>query len=142
MTRFLLFGATNIAVLIVFSIITSLFGLDRAIGSSTTSLVIYAALFGFVGSFISLFMSKSAAIRSMRVQLIEQPADDTQRWLQETVHAQAREANIGLPDVGIFNSPSPNAFATGWNKNKALVAVSTGLLQSMSREEAGSGSRP
>lgn len=135
MTRFLLFGATNVAVLIVFSIITSLFGLDRAIGSSTTSLVIYAGLFGFAGSFISLFMSKSAAIRSMRVQLIEQPADDTQRWLQETVHAQAREANIGLPDVGIFNSPSPNAFATGWNKNKALVAVSTGLLESMSREE-------
>jgi len=135
MTRLLLFAGTNIAVMVVFSIITSVFGLDRAIGSSTTSLVIYAALFGFAGSFISLFMSKGAAIRSMRVQLIEQPSNETERWLMETVHEQARKSGIGLPDVGIFSSPSPNAFATGWNKNNALVAVSTGLLESMSREE-------
>lgn len=123
------------AVMVVFSIITSVFGLDKAIGQSSTSLVIYAACFGFIGSFISLAMSKSMAIRSMGVQLIDQPSNETERWLQETVHAQAREAGIGLPDVGIFQQNSPNAFATGWNKNKSLVAVSTGLLQTMSKEE-------
>ena len=135
MTRILLFLATNAAVLVVFSIITRIFGLDQAIGQSNVSLVIYAALFGFAGSFISLFMSKSAAIRSMRVQLITEPTNETERWLQSTVHAQATKAGIGLPDVGIFDSPTPNAFATGWNKNDSLVAVSTGLLQTMSREE-------
>jgi heat shock protein HtpX len=135
MSRIVMFLATNMAVMLVFSIITSIFGLDKAIGASNTSLLIYASLFGFAGSFISLFMSKSMAIRSMRVQLIDQPNDETERWLQETVHAQAREAGIGLPDVGVFNSSTPNAFATGWNKNKALVAVSTGLLQSMKKEE-------
>ncbi len=135
MTRIVLFLATNMAVMVVFSIITSVFGLDQAIGASTTSLIIYAALFGFAGSFISLFMSKSMAIRSMRVQLIDQPTNETERWLQETVHAQAKEAGIGLPDVGIFQQASPNAFATGWNKNDSLVAVSTGLLDTMTREE-------
>lgn len=135
MMRIVLFLATNFAVLIVFSIITRLFGLDQAIGASNLSLIIYAALFGFAGSFISLFMSKSAAIRSMGVQLITEPTNETERWLQATVHAQAKEAGIGLPDVGIFQSPTPNAFATGWNKNDSLVAVSTGLLQTMSREE-------
>jgi len=135
MTRILLFLTTNFAVLIVFSIITSIFGLDRAIGQSNVSLVIYAALFGFVGSFVSLFMSKSAAIRSMRVHVITEPTNETERWLQSTVHAQAKEAGVGLPDVGIFDSPTPNAFATGWNKNDSLVAVSTGLLQTMKREE-------
>ena len=123
------------AVMVVFSIITSVFGLDRAIGQSSTTLIIYAACFGFIGSFISLAMSKSTAIRSMGVQLIDQPSNETERWLQDTVHAQAREAGIGLPDVGIFQQDSPNAFATGWNKNKSLVAVSTGLLQTMSKEE-------
>lgn len=135
MTRILLFLGTNMAVMVVFSIITSVFGLDKAIGQSSTSLIIYAALFGFMGSFISLAMSKSMAIRSMRVQLIDQPSNDTEKWLQDTVHAQAREAGIGLPDVGIFEQNSPNAFATGWNKNKSLVAVSTGLLHTMSKEE-------
>ncbi|MFT6304141.1 MAG: heat shock protein HtpX [Granulosicoccus sp.] len=135
MTRILLFLGTNMAVMVVFSIITSVFGLDKAIGQSSTSLIIYASLFGFMGSFISLAMSKSMAIRSMRVQLIDQPSNETEKWLQDTVHAQAREAGIGLPDVGIFEQNSPNAFATGWNKNKSLVAVSTGLLQTMSKEE-------
>jgi heat shock protein HtpX len=135
MTRILLFLGTNMAVMVVFGIITSVFGLDKAIGQSTTTLIIYAALFGFMGSFISLAMSKSMAIRSMRVQLIDQPSNETEKWLQDTVHAQAREAGIGLPDVGIFEQNSPNAFATGWNKNKSLVAVSTGLLQTMSKEE-------
>ncbi len=131
MTRVLLFLATNMAVLIVFSVISSIFGLDRLIGSSWMSLALYAAVFGFVGSFISLAMSKSMAKRSMGVRIIEQPSNKTEQWLLETVHAQARQANIGLPEVGIFNSPVPNAFATGMNKNNALVAVSTGLLQSM-----------
>lgn len=135
MTRILLFLATNAAVMVVFSIITSIFGLDRAIGQSNLTLIIYATLFGFVGSFISLFMSKSMAIRSMRVQLIDQPTNETERWLQSTVHAQAKEAGIGLPDVGIFDSPTPNAFATGWNKNDSLVAVSTGLLKTMDKGE-------
>jgi len=135
MTRMLLFLGTNMAVMVVFSIITSIFGLDQAIGQSSTSLIIFAALFGFIGSFISLFMSKSMAIRSMRVQLIDQPSNETERWIQETVHAQAKQSGIGLPDVGIFQQDSPNAFATGWNKNKSLVAVSTGLLQTMSKEE-------
>jgi heat shock protein HtpX len=135
MTRILLFLGTNMAVMVVFSIITSVFGLDKAIGQSSTSLIIYAALFGFMGSFVSLAMSKSMAIRSMRVQLIDQPSNETEKWLQDTVHAQAKEAGIGLPDVGIFEQNSPNAFATGWNKNKSLVAVSTGLLQTMSKEE-------
>jgi heat shock protein HtpX len=135
MTRILLFLGTNMAVMVVFSIITSIFGLDKAIGQSSTTLIIYAALFGFMGSFISLAMSKSMAIRSMRVQLIDQPTNKTEKWLQDTVHAQAKEAGIGLPDVGIFEQNSPNAFATGWNKNNSLVAVSTGLLQTMSKEE-------
>lgn len=123
------------AVMVVFSIITSIFGLDKAIGQSPVSLIIFASLFGFIGSFISLFMSKSMAIRSMGVQLIEQPTNETERWLLETVHAQAKASGIGLPDVGIFQQNSPNAFATGWNKNNSLVAVSTGLLQTMSKEE-------
>lgn len=133
--RILLFLGTNMAVMVVFSIITSVFGLDRAIGQSPVSLIIFASLFGFIGSFVSLFMSKSSAIRSMRVQLIDQPSNETERWLQETVHAQAKAAGIGMPDVGIFQQNSPNAFATGWNKNNSLVAVSTGLLQTMSKEE-------
>ncbi len=135
MTRILLFLGTNAAVMVIFSIISSVFGLDQIIGASNLRLILFAAIFGFVGSFISLFMSKRMAIRSMGVQLIEQPSNETERWLQETVHRQARESGIGLPDVGIFDSPTPNAFATGWNKNQALVAVSTGLLQTMSRDE-------
>ena len=135
MTRILLFLGTNMAVMVVFTIISSIFGLDRAIGTSTTSLVIYAACFGFVGSFISLALSKPMAIRSMRVQVITQPTTDTERWLVQTIEAQAKQAGVGMPDVGIFQSPSPNAFATGWNKNDALVAVSTGLLENMSKEE-------
>ena len=123
------------AVMVVFGIITSIFGLDKAIGQSPVSLIIFASLFGFIGSFVSLFMSKSMAIRSMGVQLIEQPTNETERWLLETVHAQAKASGIGLPDVGIFQQNSPNAFATGWNKNNSLVAVSTGLLQTMSKEE-------
>jgi len=133
--RIFLFLATNLAVMVVFSVISSVFGLDQLLGASNLSLLVYAAVFGFVGSFISLFLSKSMAIRSMGVHLIEQPANATERWLLETVHAQAREAGIGLPEVGIFQQASPNAFATGWNKNDSLVAVSTGLLDTMTKDE-------
>jgi heat shock protein HtpX len=98
-------------------------------------LLIYSAVAGFLGSFISLAMSKGIAKRSMGVQVIEQPTNEVERWLVSTVHKQAEQANIGLPEVGIFNSATPNAFATGMNKNNALVAVSTGLLNTMSREE-------
>ncbi len=137
MMRIAMFAGTNIAVMIVFSIITSVFQIDRLFGldGQMSYLLVYAAVAGFLGSFISLLMSKSAAKRSMGVQLIEQPGNETERWLLDVVHEQAKQADIGMPEVGIFQSPAPNAFATGWNKNKALVAVSTGLLSSMSRKE-------
>ncbi len=137
MTRMLLFFGTNIAVMIVFSIITNVFGLDRLFGldGRTSYLLVYAAVAGFLGSFVSLAMSKSIAKRSMGVRIIDQPTNEQERWLVETVHKQAKESGIGLPEVGIFNNPSPNAFATGMNKNNALVAVSTGLLSAMDKGE-------
>ena len=135
--RILMYLATNFAVLIVFGIVSRLFGLDQLVGmpGQLGNLLLFAALFGFGGSFISLAMSKMMAKKSMGVHVIEQPSDANERWLLETVHRQAKDAGIGLPEVGIFNSASPNAFATGMNKNDALVAVSTGLLNSMTREE-------
>lgn len=136
MTRILLFLATNIAVMIVLSIVmnilTGVFGVQLG---SQGQMLITAAVFGFAGSLISLFMSKSMAKRSMGVQLIEQPSNQTETWLVSVVERQAKEAGIGMPEVGIFNAPDPNAFATGANKNKALVAVSTGLLQNMTEDE-------
>lgn len=137
MTRILLFLATNFAVMIVFGIVTQVFGLDRMLGvsGSTMHLMVFALIAGFMGSFISLAMSKSIAKRSMGVHVIEQPTNATERWLLETVHRQARESGVGEPEVGIFNDSAPNAFATGMNKNSALVAVSTGLLQTMSQDE-------
>ncbi len=137
MTRMMLFFGTNIAVMIVFSIITNVFGLDRLFGldGRTSYMLVYAAVAGFLGSFISLYMSKGVAKRSMGVRVIEQPTNEQERWLLETVHNQAKASGIGLPEVGIFNNPSPNAFATGMNKNNALVAVSTGLLSTMDKGE-------
>lgn len=104
-------------------------------GINMTGLLFMAAIIGFGGSFISLAISKWMAKRSMGVQLIEQPATSNERWLVETVRRQAQQAGIGMPEVGIFDSPQPNAFATGMNRNNALVAVSTGLLQRMSQDE-------
>jgi heat shock protein HtpX len=98
-------------------------------------LLVVAAIFGFGGAFISLAMSKWIAKRSMGVQVIEQPANATEKWLVETVRAYAKEAHIGMPEVGVFDSPEPNAFATGMRKDAALVAVSTGLLNRMRKEE-------
>lgn len=132
MLRVLLFAATNIAIMAVLYVVLTLLGLDR--GSSGGFLVM-ALLFGFGGSIISLFLSKWIAKRSMGVRVIEQPSTPFERWYMETVARQAQAAGIRMPEVGIFESPDPNAFATGWNRNDALVAISTGLLEAMSRDE-------
>ena len=137
MKRILLFLATNIAVLVVLSIVANLLGADRFLtqnGLNLTSLLLFAAVFGFGGSFISLAMSKWMAKRMMGAEVITNPRNATEIWLVETVKKHAMAANIGMPEVAIFNSASPNAFATGMNKNKALVAVSAGLLNSMNKE--------
>jgi len=138
MKRILLFLVTNLAVIVVLSIVMRVLGIDQYIaaqGGSLYGLLVFAAVFGFGGAFISLAMSKWSAKRMMGVKLIDQPRNDTERWLLETVRAQAKEVGIGMPEVGIFDSPEPNAFATGANKHKALVAVSTGLLRSMRKDE-------
>ena len=135
-SRIFLFLGTNLAVMAVLSVAIRIFGLDQYVGGSTTSMLIFAFIFGMAGSFISLAMSKSMAKRSTGARVIEQPANDTERWLVETVARQAADAGIGMPEVAIFDTPQVNAFATGMKKNDALVAVSTGLLQTMTRDEA------
>ena len=110
--------------------------LPAELRTQNTSFLIMALLFGFSGSVISLLMSKSMAIRGAGVELITDPRNDTEQWLMSTVARQAQEAGIGMPEVGIFHTHQVNAFATGANRNNALVAVSSGLLQSMTREEA------
>jgi heat shock protein HtpX len=140
--RILLFLATNVAILVVLSVVFNLLGLEGILAENQVdlnlqALLVMSAVIGFAGSFISLFISKWMAKRSMGVQVIDpqQPRNDTERWLVSTVQRQAQQANIGMPEVGVFDSPDPNAFATGANKNNALVAVSTGLMQAMSRDE-------
>ncbi len=140
MTRILLFMGTNIAVLAVMSIVFNLLGLEGILQENgtqlnLTALLIMSGLFGMGGSFISLAISKWMAKRSMGVQVIERPGNSSEQWLVDTVRQQAKRAGIGMPEVGVFDSPQPNAFATGMNKNKALVAVSTGLLQNMTKDE-------
>jgi heat shock protein HtpX len=138
MKRIFLFLVTNLAVLVVLSIVARLLGIDTALaaqGQSLGNLLAFAALFGFGGAIISLLMSKWSAKRLMGVRVIEQPSNATEQWLLSTVKAQAEQVGIGMPEVGVFDSPDANAFATGANKNKALVAVSTGLLQRMNRTE-------
>ena len=138
MKRVLLFLATNLAILIVLSIVANILGLDRYLavrGGNLQGLLIFAALFGFGGAFISLAISKWMAKRAMGVQVIEQPRNSTEAWLVDTVRRLAQQAGIGMPEVGIFDSPEPNAFATGASRNKSLVAVSTGLLQRMNQNE-------
>ena len=138
MKRVLLFVATNIAVLLVLSITLRLLGLDTMLneqgGINMTALLIMAAVLGMGGSFISLALSKWMAKRAMGAQVIEQPQTETEKWLVETVRRQAEKAGIGMPEVAIFNAPEMNAFATGMNRNHALVAVSSGLLSSMERD--------
>ena len=137
MKRIVLFLATNIAVLVVLSVIVNLFGLDRwltAEGINYTSLLVFSAVIGFGGSIISLLISKRMAKMSTGARVIDGSEGTTEYWLVETVRKLAQTAGIGMPEVAIFEG-APNAFATGAFKNSALVAVSTGLLQSMSKEE-------
>jgi heat shock protein HtpX len=138
--RILLFLVTNAAVLLLISVIFHFLGLgnvlrQNGVGLNLDTLLIYSAVIGMSGSFISLVMSKWMAKQSMGVFVIEQPANQTEQWLVDIVHRQAQAAGIGMPEVGIFQSPDPNAFATGMSKDNALVAVSTGLLQAMSADE-------
>jgi heat shock protein HtpX len=140
MLRVVLFLATNIAVMVLISIVFNLLGFQGLLQSNgvdldINALLVYSAVIGFSGSLISLFLSKTMAKMSMRVQVIKQPGTDTERWLLRMVEQQAERVGIRMPEVGIFNQAAPNAFATGWNKNAALVAVSTGLLQAMNRDE-------
>lgn len=134
MSRIVLFLATNLAVVTVLSLILPLLGLDRS-GQNLMPLLVTAALFGMGGSFISLLLSKTMAKRSMGCRVIEQPSTTTERWLVDTVARLARQAGVGMPEVAIFDSPTPNAFATGADRNHALVAVSTGLLRQMGENE-------
>jgi len=135
MMRIGLFLATNLAVLIIASITLKLLGVDRLTDTDLTSLLIFCAVIGFSGSFISLFLSKWMAKKSTGTQVIEQPRTHNEQWLVETVQRLARDAGIGMPEVGIFPAHESNAFATGWNRNNSLVAVSQGLLERFSREE-------
>ena|SRR5688572_1022610 len=138
MKRIVLLIATNVAIMVVLSIVVSVLGLDQYLtqqGLNLPALLVFSAILGFGGSFISLLISKWMAKMSMGVQVIERPANETEQWLVGTVRRQAEAAGIGMPEVGIFESPDPNAFATGANRNNALVAVSTGLLRNMRREE-------
>lgn len=132
-SRIVLFLATNFAVLILAGIIMSVLGVNP---NQMSGLLVMAAVFGFGGSFISLLLSKFMAKRATGAQVIDQPSTETERWLLETVRRQAQAAGIGMPEVAIYDGPEINAFATGANRNNALVAVSTGLLQQMDRDEA------
>ncbi|MDC9588689.1 protease HtpX [Xenorhabdus sp. XENO-10] len=133
MMRIVLFLLTNLAVMVVFGIILSLTGIKQA---STTGLMIMAGLFGFGGAFISLLLSKWVALHSVGGQVIEEPSNETEAWLMETVRRQAGQVGITMPQVAIYDALDINAFATGARRNASLVAVSTGLLDNMSRDEA------
>ncbi|MEN5428076.1 protease HtpX [Stenotrophomonas pennii] len=132
-SRIALFLLTNLAVLVLAGIVMSVLGVNPG---QMSGLLVMAAIFGFGGSFISLLLSKWMAKRSTGAVVITEPRNDTERWLLKTVERQAREAGIGMPEVAVYDGPEINAFATGANRNKALVAVSTGLLHHMSEDEA------
>jgi len=132
--RIFLFIATNFAVLIVISIILSLLGISGN-PNNMGSLLAFSAVIGFTGSIISLLTSKMVAKRSVGAEVITQPQNELEHWLFNTVEAQAKQWNIKMPEVAIYHSPEPNAFATGASKNNSLVAVSTGLLENMTRDE-------
>ncbi|MBI3096286.1 MAG: protease HtpX [Rhodocyclales bacterium] len=138
MKRTLLFLATNMAIVLVLSITMRVLGVEpylNANGLNLGSLLIFAAVMGFGGSFIALAISKWSAKKSMGVRVIETPSTSTEFWLLETIRKYAAEAGIKTPEVGIYESPDVNAFATGMSKNSSLIAVSTGLLQTMTRQE-------
>jgi heat shock protein HtpX len=140
MKRITLFLATNFAILIVMSITLRLLGVERILdeqgaGLDFNALLIFSAVFGMAGSIISLLISKWMAKKSTGARVIEQARNEAEQWLLNTVHRQAQEAGIGMPEVAIYPSPDINAFATGANRNNALVAVSTGILEQMNRDE-------
>jgi heat shock protein HtpX len=140
MRRIFYFLVTNIAVLLVLGIVLRLLGVDSYLDRTGTgldywNLLVFAAVFGMGGSFISLLMSKWMAKRMTRAQVITEPRGDAEAWLLQTVSHHAQAAGIGMPEVAIYDSPDPNAFATGARRDSALVAVSTGLLQGMTRDE-------
>ena len=139
MKRIFLFLATNMAIVLVLSVTMRLLGVEpylNANGLNLTSLLIFAAVMGFGGSFISLAISKWSAKKAMGVRVIETPANSTEFWLMEAVRTYSAKSGIKMPEVGVFDTPEVNAFATGMSKNSSLVAVSSGLLQQMSRSEA------
>ena len=140
MKRIALFIATNVAVLLVLTVAMQLLGIESLLNEQgtqldLTSLLIFSAIIGFAGSFISLAISKWTAKRFTGAKVIENPRNETERWLVNTVKRQAQTAGIGTPEVAVYDSPEINAFATGMNRNNALVAVSTGLLGRLSRGE-------
>jgi heat shock protein HtpX len=140
MKRVLLFIATNLAILLVLSIVMQLLGIESLLNEAGTdldlrALLIYAAVIGMTGSFISLAISKWSAKTMTGAQVIERPRNPTEAWLMDTVKRQAQRAGIGMPEVAIYDAPDMNAFATGMMRNNALVAVSTGLLKNMDRDE-------
>jgi heat shock protein HtpX len=140
MMRILLFLATNVAILVVISIVFNILGLSGTLDAhgvdlNLNALLIISAVIGMTGSIISLVMSKWSAKNAMGVHVIEHPQNQTEQWLVDIVAKHAKQAGIGMPEVGIFQTPEANAFATGMNKNSALVAVSTGLLQNMNADE-------
>ncbi|MBC6403508.1 MAG: protease HtpX, partial [Hyphomonadaceae bacterium] len=132
MFRIGLFLATNLAVLAVVSVVMSLLGLDD---SGMTALLFFCFILGFGGSFVSLMISKWMAKRSTGTVIIENPTTGTEKWLYDVTAELSKKAGIGMPEIGIFPSSQPNAFATGWNRNKSLVAVSSGLLDNFRRDE-------
>ena len=137
--RVALFLATNIAILLLVSLIFKVFGLDMQAaryGTDLGSLLVMCTVFGFAGSFISLAMSKWTAKRATGMTVIDQPRNEIERWLLDTVRRQADKAGIKMPEVGIYEAPEINAFATGMSRNSSLVAVSSGLLRGMTRDEA------
>jgi len=140
MMRILLFLATNVAIMVVISIVFSVFGIGNTLQANgidlnLNALLIMSAIIGMTGSFISLAISKWSAKNAMNVHVIENPQNQTEQWLITLVAKQAKQAGIDMPEVGIFQTPEPNAFATGMTRNSALVAVSTGLLHSMNQDE-------
>ncbi|HSQ02677.1 MAG TPA: M48 family metalloprotease, partial [Burkholderiales bacterium] len=141
MKRIVLYLLTNLAVLLVLSFTLRILGVDQILdqqgtGLNLNALLVMAAVIGFGGSFISLLMSKWMARMAVGAQVIEVPSNMTERWLVDTVQRHAQRAGIGMPEVAIYDAPDVNAFATGWNRDSALVAVSTGLLNNMSQDEA------
>ena len=139
MKRVVLFLATNMAIVLVLSVTMRLLGVEpylNANGLNLGSLLITAAVMGFGGSFISLAISKWSVKRSMGVQVIDTPVNATEVWLVETVRKYSEKAGIKMPEVGVYDAPDVNAFATGMTKNSSLIAVSTGLLRQLTREEA------